>query len=77
MDSKVARPLAQHVASNFQVVEALNAYADYRIEFLRTLLEREVNHTRICQLQGAIEEVRLMKKLREHSQDVIERDRNG
>lgn len=77
MDSKVARSVSQHVASNFKAVEALNEYAEYRLNKLRSLLEIETDPTKMYQLQGSISEIKLMSKLREHSQAVVERDRNG
>lgn len=73
MDSKSYRDLLPLV-NDGDSYGRLQAYAEARVEDLRTFLEKENDVDKIKKLQGAIAELRRMATLRE---EVIREAKNG
>ncbi len=72
------REIAQVIAGINQpkVTQAIQDYSIYRIGVLRDLLETSKNPQRISELQGALEELRILHKIRDTALAVIEAERN-
>lgn len=58
-----------------KIIDALIAYMDDRIEMLRNQLEKEINDRRVHELQGALQEIRRLKSLRENALAVVDIER--
>jgi len=64
MDQKLARTLLMSV-NDVKVLSALNDYVTFRLERLRDQLETTKDDRRVSELQGAIEEIRRIYRLRD------------
>lgn len=76
MDVKVAHSVNANL-NHPSITIALQEYADYRINKLRDQLEVSKDSTKISELQGAIEELRKLYKIRDTALAVLENDRKG
>lgn len=52
------------------VTDVLSEFIDYRIELLRTQLERTKDDRQVHELQGSISELRNLRSIREMARDV-------
>jgi hypothetical protein len=64
MDKKVARTVVQTL-NHPKIIDALNGYIDFRINKIREQLETVKEPSRVYELQGAIQELRKFKRIRE------------
>lgn len=76
MKPEVAKLLA-NTLSQPHVYKALTEYTKERIESLHFDLERVKDYNRISEIQGAIDELRRIEKLRESAMDVVKVNSNG
>jgi len=66
MDKELAKKVLPLV-NDTDLYPVLLAYADSRIETMRTYLETTKEHDKILEIQGAIAELRRFKTLREQA----------
>jgi hypothetical protein len=66
MDKELAKKVLPLV-NDMDLYPVLLAYADSRIETMRTYLETTKEHDKILEIQGAIAELRRFKTLREQA----------
>ena len=64
MDKKTARTVVQTL-NHPKIIDALNGYIDFRINKIREQLETVKEPDRLYELQGAIQELRKFKRIRE------------
>lgn len=75
MDKQLAGAIALNLNLP-KIIDTINLYADAQIEILRLRLETSHDLGEIRSLQGGIEQLKQLKKIREHALSVIEVERN-
>lgn len=57
------------------VVDAINAYFDHRIDFYNNKLQSAETMDEVRKYQGAIFELKHLKKIRDHAVSVVKKDK--
>lgn len=74
MNKTLAKDLVHILPGSYDI---LNEYVNYRISMLHSQLERAKDLQRIAEIQGAIDELRLLSKLRETAVNVLKVEHYG